>query len=289
LHTGAAEYLDEAILEAELSGALARFKARAAVISSQQTAGWVISVLAASGGSGSSTIAANISATFAQQLGQCGLVDLRLSAGDLTSMLDLQPTHTIADLCDHLSRLDQSMFDQFFVRHASGVALLAAPSRFADIPRVTAKGVRQTLAMARVRFPYVVVDLNDAFGSEQVEALWQSDVIVLMLRLDYTSVRNTRRALENLGHLGIDMGRVKVVVNGYGERKQLTVAQAEEALRVKIAHLVPSDPASINQAINRGVPAVLCCPSGKASKSLRRLAADLNGHSRKPVEMEVAK
>ena len=57
--------------------------------------------------------------------------------------------------------------------------------------------------MARVRFPYVVADLDNAFGAEQVEALWQSDVILLVLRLDYTSVRNTRRVLDNLAELGV--------------------------------------------------------------------------------------
>ncbi|MHC4180254.1 MAG: hypothetical protein ACYSWU_22340, partial [Planctomycetota bacterium] len=64
------------------------------------------------------------------------------------------------------------------------------------------------LAMARVRFPYVVADLENHFGEEQAEALWQSDLVVLVVRLDYTSVRNTRRVLDNFLELGIGVERV---------------------------------------------------------------------------------
>ena len=52
----------------------------------------MIAVLAPSGGSGSSTVAANLGIVLAEKHRECGLVDLRLSAGDLASMLDLRPT-----------------------------------------------------------------------------------------------------------------------------------------------------------------------------------------------------
>jgi pilus assembly protein CpaE len=132
--------------------------------------------------------------------------------------------------------------------------------------------------MARVRFPYLVTDLDNVYQSEQIEALWQADVILLILRMDYTSVRNTRRALDSLNGFGIKLERVRLVANACGERKQLTPVQAEEALGMKIAFSVPSEPAVILHAINNGVPAVLGQPSAKVSRSLRQLAQSCNGH-----------
>ena len=277
LHGGADEYLDEAMLESEVAAALVRLRAKQTSTPELDEAGTVIGVLGASGGSGSSTVAVNLSAALADRAGTCGLIDLRLSAGDLAPMLDLQPPHTIVDLCDRLSRVDQSMFEQFLTRHPSGVHLLAAPREFMHIEKITDKGVRRALAMARVRFPYVVVEVDNAFGPEQVEALWQADVIVMVLRLDYTSVRNTRRAMDNLVELGIGLDQVRLVANGYRQRRQLRINQAEEALGQKIMHYIPNDPGRVNRAINKGMPVVLHRPSAKVSRSIMDLATSVNG------------
>lgn len=277
LHSGAAEYLDELHLEAELTAALVRSKSKKQVQPARKSSAKVISVLGASGGSGSSTVAANLSTVLSKHHSQCALIDLRLAAGDLASMLDLNPNHTLADFSDRLDRVDQSMFDQFFAPHASGVHLLAAPRLFTQIPKVTSRVVRRAISMARARFRYVVADLDNCIDEAQVEALWQSDVILLVLRLDYTSVRNTRRTMDSLEELGIGLQRVRLVVNGYRQRKQLRVSQAEAALGMQIVHYIPNDPASANRAINRGVPVVLYHPSAKISRSLMNLAAEVNG------------
>ncbi|MHC4403145.1 MAG: AAA family ATPase [Planctomycetota bacterium] len=280
LRQGADEYIDQSRLAGDLSAALGRLKARRAAQSTKRTPGRIVSVMAASGGSGSSMLAASISTVLASQHQECGLVDLRLAAGDLTSMLDLKPSHTLADLCERVTRLDHSMFEQFFARHSSGVWLLAAPTRLAGVSRVTLKGVRQMLAMSRVRFPYVVVDVDNDFGEEQQEALWQADVIVLVLRLDYTSVRNTRRVLDNFVESGIGVENVQLVANGYGRRRQLRLRQAEEALGMKVTRRIPSDPGRANTAINRGIPVALYYPSARITRSIRALTADVNGEYR---------
>lgn len=277
LREGADEYLDQADVEQQLAAALGRLKAKQLLTPESGNPGKVIAVLAASGGSGCSTLAANISTVLAKEHGECGLIDLRLAAGDLASMLGLKPVHTLADLCKRLERLDQSMFEQFFVRHPTGVHLLAAPAELADVGRVNPKGVRRTLAMARLRFPYVVVDLDRAFGSEQLEALWKSDVVLLVLRLDYTSVRNARRTIEDLSRRGVDLKRVQPVANGCGQPCQLSVAQVEEALGMKLLHCVPNDPARANRAVNTGTPLVLQRPGAKISKIIRNMAVSLNG------------
>jgi len=161
------------------------------------------------------------------------------------------------------------------------VHLLAAPGALAAAKPVSSKGVRQALMMARVKFPYVVADVDRSLGAEQVETLWHSDVILLVLRLDYTSLRNVRRTMNKLVELGIGLERVQVVVNGYGQARQLALSEAEEALGVKIAHCVPHDPARVNWAVNKGIPVVLQRPFAKVSKRIRTLAISLNGRAKR--------
>lgn len=278
MQDGADEYLDESEIDDELVEAIIRFKSR---YDSQQveteTPGRVISILSPSGGSGSSTLAANIGVALAKQHGSCGLLDLRLAAGDLAPLLDLQPTHTIADISEHLDHVDPSMFDKCFVKHGCGLELLAAPKELGQVQKIGANVVRHVLSMARRKFDYVVVDLDHTFREEQIEVLWQSEIILVVVRLDYTSVRNGRRTLEFFEQAGIGLDRVKVVVNRYGERKQLGMRQAEEALGIKTSYSIPDDPSRVNTAINAGIPVVLQAPSSKISKRLSALAYGVNG------------
>jgi pilus assembly protein CpaE len=127
-------------------------------------------------------------------------------------------------------------------------------------------------------FPYVVVDLDNAFSNEQVEALWHSDVILIVLRLDYTSVRNARRAMDNLTATGISLDRVELVANRCRQPKQLRIRQAEEALGKSIRHRIPDDPGRVHQAINKGTLVALKRPFAPISKRMKELATDVNGY-----------
>jgi pilus assembly protein CpaE len=274
LRGGVDDYLDETELEDELKTALSRWRAGK---SGQAKAGRLVGILAPSGGSGSSTLAVNVAAALAKEHQRCLLLDLKLHTGDLAALLDLRPTYSLADLCLNVKRIDRVFFERTLVHHASGIHLLAPPRTFADVSHVTPDGVQQALNQAQAAFPYVVADLDHSFGEEQAVVLRQADVVLLVLRLDFTSLRNSRRALDHLEQIGVSRDRVRLVVNRYGQPKEVPASKAEEALGVKIAHYVPDDPRSVNRANNNGVPVILEAPSAKVSKSVFKLAASVNG------------
>ncbi len=268
------DYLDQADLEAELMTALGRWRA---TLARHQEAGKVIAVLAPSGGSGSSTLAVNLATVLAKQHQSSVLLDLKLETGDLAALLDLKPTYTLADLCHNVARMDRTLFERSLTRHESGVHLLGAPRHYDDVAQVTADGVHQALALAKSSFPYVLVDLDHSFRPEQVKILRESDVILLVIRLDFAALRNAHRALEHIERLGVDRDRVRLIVNRYGQPKEVPFSKAEEALGMKIFHYVPDDPKSINRANNNGVPVVLESPRAPVSRSVTKLAAGVNG------------
>jgi pilus assembly protein CpaE len=169
------------------------------------------------------------------------------------------------------------MFERSLVRHASGVHLLAAPRAFADVRHVTPDGVRQAVNVARTLFPYVVADLDHSFREEQLQVVRQADLILLVLRLDFNALRHGQRCVDYLRDLGISQERLRLVVNRYGQPKEVPHTTAEGALGMKIAHYVPDDPRTVNRANNSGVPAVLEYPRARVSRSIARLAASVNG------------
>ena len=268
------DYLDEADLETELMAALGRWRGS---LARQEEAGRVIAVLAPSGGSGSSTLAANLATVLARQHRSVALLDLKLQTGDLAALLDLKPTYTLADLCQNVARMDRTLFERSLVQHASGVRLLAPPRHFDDIARITSDGVHQALNLAKALFPYVVIDLDHSFRPEQTEVLRQADLVLLVLRLDFLSLRNARRTLEYIERLGISRDRLRLVVNRYGQPKEVPAAKVEEVLGLKVFHYVPDDPKAVNRANNNGVPVVLEAPRAAVSKSVTKLAHGVNG------------
>ncbi len=265
--SGASDYIDEIDLDAEMSAALGRAQAGEAA---STEAGRTIAVLGPSGGGGATTLAANIATVLAREYKKALLIDLKLEAGDLASLFDMRPTYTLRDLCENVLRLDRAIFERCLAQHDSGVHLLAPPRNIADCKAITPEGIRQALALGRNLYPYVVIDLDHSFREEQLQTLRQADQILLVFRLDFTSLRNTQRTLDYLSQVGVSMERIRLVVNRYGQPKEVPAAKAEEALGVKIFHYVPDDPKTINRANNNGIPVVLEAPSAKVSRSVRQ-------------------
>jgi len=234
--------------------------------------GTIAVVVGAKGGVGASTLAVNLATVLAKTHGKAALLDLNPGRGDLAALLDLKPQFSLADLCLNVTRLDRAIFEKMLVRHASGVHLLGAPLMFGDTRVVSAQGVTQALAIARNVFPVVVVDLEDCFHEEQAVTLREASKILLVARLDFTSLRNARRILDHLQDLAMDPKQVQVVINRFGQPNELPVAEAEYALGQELHHFIPDDPKTINGANNTGIPAVLKEPAAKVSRIITDLA-----------------
>jgi pilus assembly protein CpaE len=138
---------------------------------------------------------------------------------------------------------------------------------------VSPQGVGQALTLARRIAPHVVVDLEDCFHEEQLLTLRQASTVLVVSRLDFTSMRNARRILEHLAsEADVARNRIHLVINRYGQPNELPMSEAEEALGGKISHCIPDDSRTVNDANNTGIPAVVKSPHAAVSQSLKELA-----------------
>jgi pilus assembly protein CpaE len=270
LSEGADHFIDEAELEAGLQAVLTRLQGKQEAISGP--AGRLIALVGSSGGCGASTLAVNIAAALAKQYSRCALFDLKPGRGDLAALLNVRPSFNLADICLNIARLDRAMFEKTLVHHASGIHLLASPQTFGATRVVTTHGVTQALGMARRLYEYVVADLEDCFHEEQLATLRLANTILVVSRLDFTSLRNIHRIVNHLDEVDIPRGNIRFVVNRYGQPNELPLEEAEDVFGTKVAYLVPDDARTINGANNTGVPAVIKAPSTKVSQALVQLA-----------------
>lgn len=168
-------------------------------------------------------------------------------------------------------------------KHGSGVHLLAAPRHFREIANLIPDSVRDTLLLARSSYPYVVADLGHPAHPTQAEAVRVADVVLLVFRLDFTSLCNTRRILDYLDELGVERDRIQLIANRCGQPREIPADRAAQVLGVPTLFYIPEDLKTVNVANNNGTPVLLDAPSSRISKCLFSLAMSVNGSSRPNV------
>jgi pilus assembly protein CpaE len=281
---------DEELLDA-ISRASARVKAREPVTSvsgsapSATTPGRVVSVFCTKGGTGKSVVAINLAVALAKRTIQpVVLVDADLQFGDVALMLQLQPTHTIAEAVQAGDRLDGVLLENLLLRHPpSGLLVLAAPTEPSSADQIVRADLTRVLDILRQRCAYVVVDTSANFAEVTLAALESSDDILVMAGLDVMSLKSARIGLQTMRVLDIPFSRVKFVLNRANTRVGLTEADAERALQLKVDVALPSD-ILVAESVNRGVPVVTSAPRSKFARSIDGLAELLMTSASAPAQ-----
>jgi pilus assembly protein CpaE len=240
------------------------------------TPGKIVTVFCTKGGTGKSVVAINLAVALAKRTIQpVVLVDADLQFGDVALMLQLQPTHTIAEAAHAGERLDGSLLENLLLRHPpSGLLVLAAPTEPSSADQIGREDLTRVLSVLRERCAYVVVDTSANFAEVTLAALEAADDILVLAGLDVMSLKSARVGLQTMRVLGIPISRVKFVLNRANTRVGLTEADAERALALKVDTALPSD-ILVAESVNRGVPVVTSAPRSKFAKAIDGLADSL--------------
>jgi pilus assembly protein CpaE len=244
----------------------------------------VVTVFAAKGGCGKTTLATNIAVALAGGgARRVGLIDLDLAFGDVAIMLQLVPERSIADAVGLGDQLDETSIRTLLTPYAPGVDTLLAPAGPAEAERVTQGLVADVLRLARGMFDFLIVDTPPQFTDHVLAALDASHVHVLLTTPDIPALKNLRIALDTFDLLDLPKESRLVVLNRSDAKVGLTAADIERVIRVPISAHVPSS-RDVPISINRGVPIMVDNPQHPVSKAVRdfsqgRLANPLAGET----------
>jgi pilus assembly protein CpaE len=248
--------------------------------------GQVIAVFGPKGGVGRTTIAVNVAVAAASELDQrTALVDGCFQFGDVGVLLNLNPKNkSIADLAPDLDAgLELESLDPFLTVHSSGVKVLLAPPSPEMAELITATGVRKVLEMLRRTNDLIIVDCSSSMSDTTLAILDQADVILTMLTLEITSIKNMRLFLEVTNQLGYEDSSIKLLLNRADSTLGIRVADVEHSIGRKVDHTIVSDGRSVVYALNRGVPFFTSNREAQVSQDIMRLATSLTGDERKPA------
>ncbi len=238
----------------------------------QQVDGKIVTVFAAKGGCGKTTIATNLAVALANRgARRVCLIDLDLAFGDVAIAMQLVPSRTIIDALTMQGSIDEMGIRSLLTPHSPGLDTILAPLEPGEADKIPVGVVTELLRVCKTMFDYVVVDSPPAFTEHVLSAFDLSDSYVLLATLDIPALKNLRLTLDMLDLLGYPRESWQVVLNRSDSKVGLSVEDVERTLKVPIAIQIPSSRA-VSASINQGVPLVQDQPNHPVSAAIRQLA-----------------
>lgn len=213
--------------------------------------GEVIAVCSAKGGAGTTSLCINLAAELCP-LHRVLVVDLCFSMGDVASFLDLRPKRNIADALRDLERLDERMLAGSVGVHPSKVHILAQPAEIDEHEEVKGDAILRTLQICAESYQYCLIDCGLALDEASLTTITVADLIFIVCTPDVISVRNAWRRLQLFERIGVEKDRIRLIVNRWDKKAQLSDSDIEKNLGMRIAARVADDPKTMTQATNEG-------------------------------------
>jgi len=248
--------------------------AAAAAAAAGREMGKIITFFSPKGGVGRTTIATNLAVALHQLTGKpVVLVDGSLPFGDIAVILNMSPkAKTIADLIGSFETADSDVVESILVQHSTGIKVMLAPPTPESTELITGAHIKHVLELLRERYAYIVVDTWPSFQEQVITMLDVADVILTLMTLEITSLKNVRVFMEVVEKLGYDEAKVQLVANRNDSSGGIKASDVEASLGRKIPHTIVSDGRTLVLAVNRGVPFVISHRDSQVAKDIFALA-----------------
>jgi pilus assembly protein CpaE len=238
--------------------------------------GNIIMVYSPKGGCGCTTLAVNLAIALHNTETRVALVDANLQYGDVAIFMNEQGKNTVVDLALRSEELDREIVNDVMIKNtATGVHILAAPSRPEQAEKINAEQFTRVLRYLRQMFAYVIVDTSSYLTDVILSVIDICDEIILVTVQDIPSIKNDRLFLDLLQTLNIPLEKVSFVMNRYDKRIAITPERIAENLKQEIVAVIPLDERTVITAVNRGVPFMLDNKTSPAARGIFSLAESL--------------
>jgi pilus assembly protein CpaE len=247
-----------------------------------QTASWgaegsVITVFGAKGGVGKTTVAVNVAVALARETTQSVvLVDGDSGFGDVAGMLDLTPERELTDLVRDLGKVTRETLPKYLAQHSSGLNVLVAPADTLNWRSVDPDTFGRVLDLLSKSHDVVVVDTAGLLNEITVAALEKASLILWVVTTEFSSVKDSLRAIDALRVLSLPEERIHLIINDISTVDGVRPHTIEDLLQRKAFSRVPFDK-KVRYGSQVGLPAVVSDASSPGARRLVDLARTVAG------------
>jgi pilus assembly protein CpaE len=276
-----ADFLVKPVAAIDLVRACARV-AKGQPGADKPTEAQIYTFLPAVGGAGVTTLAVQ---TAMQLLNSGGprvkpstcLVDLDFQHGAVADYLDLEPRLNLAEIEPRPDRLDRQLLEIMLSYHSSGLAVIAAPNRPAEMRSFDPDVVTRLLDLVSTNFEYVVVDMPRTWFSWTDSVLLGSNKLFIVSETTVPGLRHAKNLVTAIAERLGEGPKPQVIVNRFQPRMfaaGLRHSDLEQALGDAFVCAIPNDYNLVREAIDRGVPLDEVRPGNKVTAAIKKLILD---------------
>lgn len=238
--------------------------------------GFVIGVIGARGGLGTTTIALNVAAGLhartksevivAEMLPGHGALALELGATGAKGLVDLLGATKTSDITRDSLR-------ESLTHHGSGLALLLSSDRPRDMHLINQSANYAEIAS---RLPglarFTVLDLGAGLQTFTDKVLKHCNEILVVLEGNPNTIISTKSLIEDLVSFGVNLRNISAVLNNrIRSDTQLPSSQVQSKLNHEILTTLTPAPELFVQATRLQTPAVLCQPESLTSRQINKI------------------
>ncbi len=279
---GANDYLTKPThpseLQARVKTLLARVNNKKSVTGSLKdlNRGYVIGVLGARGGLGTTTMAVNLGAGL-QTRTKADVVVAEMLPGQGALALDVGVTNSkgLVDLLSmtKLSDITRDSVREVLVPHPSGLKLLLASDRPRDMHLINQTANYETLVKKLAGLArFVVLDLGVGIQPFAEKILPLCNEVLIVLEGVPNTIIHTKALIDDIAALGIPRKNIKVVLNNrIRSETQLASSQVQAQLEHEILSTLTPAPELFVQATRMQTPAILCQPDSLTARQVTKL------------------
>lgn len=272
-----ADFMVKPIPPAELLQTCTRVAA-SAVVAPEMAESEIYTFLPSAGGAGVTTLAVQ-TAMMLLNSGKRGksstcLVDLDFQHGACADYLDLEPRLNLNEIEHRPERLDRQLLEVMLSHHPSGLAVIAAPNRPAEMRSFDPDVVTRLLDLVSTNFDYVVFDMPRTWFSWTDNVLLGSNKLFIISEMTVPGLRHAKQLVEAIKERLGDGPKPQVIINRFEQKmfsSGLRKADIEQVLGDSFAGCIPNNYGLVREAIDRGIPLEDIKPGNPVSTQLRKL------------------
>ena len=205
------------------------------------------------------------------------LLDLNFQNGTAADYLDLEPRLNLAEIEPRPDRLDRQLLEVMLSYHTSGLAVIAAPNRPAEMRSFDPDVVTRLLDLVSANFDYVVFDMPRTWFSWTDSVLLGSNNVFIVSETTVPSLRHAKQLVAAIKERLGDGPNPQVIVNRFEHRmfsSGLRRGDLVQTLGDAFVAAIPNDYSLVREAIDRGIPLDEVKPGNKITAALKKMMAD---------------
>jgi len=202
------------------------------------------------------------------------LVDLDFQHGACADYLDIEPRLNLSEIEPRPERLDRQLLEIMLSHHSSGLAVIAAPNRPAEMRSFDPDMVTRLLDLVSSNFDYVVFDMPRTWFSWTDSVPLGSNRLFIVSETTVPGLRHAKQLVEAIRERMGDGPQPQVIINRFAQKmfsSGLRRADIEQAIGDSFLTCVPNDYGLVREAIDRGVPLDEVRPGNKITLQLKKI------------------